>query len=84
MKETLDPNHADILAAMNNLGVTLGSWQRYRESMEVHRQVLRFRENALGSAHVDTLVTMNNLAMALFNLSRRNEARGLMLKVYSE
>lgn len=48
MKEVMGPNHDDTLMALDNLGVTLGSWHRYQESEEIHREVFIARETRLG------------------------------------
>src|SRR5262245_57294967 len=68
--------------AMDNLGVTLGSWKRYEESVVVHHQVLESREKMLGPTHVDTLTTMNNLEMALLDLGHADKAKELIVRVY--
>ena len=87
MKAIIDkkhPNYPDMLAALDNMGVTLGSWQRYQESLEIHQEVLEARLQLLGNTHADTLTAKANLAMALLDLGRLEEAKAHMDAVYLE
>ena len=59
-----------MLEALDNLGVTLGAWDRFQESHDVHQFVLAARLRSLGTTHLDTLSTKCNLAMALLDLGR--------------
>ncbi len=78
------PFYAQRLAAMDNLGVTLGSWRQYEASMKIHREALSGRCILLGETHLDTLTTKSNLAMALLDLGELEEADTLMQEVYSQ
>lgn len=84
MKEALGRDHDDTLAAFDNLGVTLGSWQRYEESEKIHGEVLLARDKRLGATNLGTLTTMNNLAMTLLNQSRPDEAKAIMKTVFEQ
>lgn len=88
MKCTIGPGHRlyrETLAALDNLGVTLGAWRRFRESLQIHREVLAAREKILGEpTHHDTLTTKANLAMALLDLRNLEEARCYMAEVYEQ
>ena len=79
-----DPRYKDTLAALDGLGVTLGSWRRYQESLEIHQQVLSARSKIIGDTHLDTLSTSSNVAMALLDLGRLEEAESRMTHVYEQ
>lgn len=87
MKSTIRPSHKSypkVLAAMDNLGVTLSAWRRYEDSLEVHCEVLDARQKLLGETHLDTLATKAHCAMAQLDLGRLKEARSNMEVVFSE
>ena len=87
MKAVIDKKHGnypDMLSALDNLGVTLGAWRRYQESLEIHQEVLEARTQLLGDTHADTLTTKANLAMALLDLGRLEEAKAHLNTVYFE
>ncbi len=69
IKAILGSDHDETLAALDNLGVTPGSWQRFNESMEIHRQVLIAREKRPGATDLDTLTKTNSLAIVLLDLN---------------
>lgn len=78
------PKYLDTVTALDNLGVTLGSWRKFEQSMSVHREVLEIRSQILGNTHLDTLATKSNLAMALLDLGKIEEAEAHMQEVYEQ
>ena len=62
MKIILDPNHPDIGASMNNLGITLHSLNKLDEAYKIHRETLAFRKRILDPNHPSIGTSMNNLA----------------------
>lgn len=78
------PKYLDTVTALDNLGVTLGSWRKFEESLCVHREVLEIRSQILGKTHLDTLATKSNLAMALLDLGKIEEAEAHMQDVYEK
>lgn len=78
---TLGAEHADTLAAMNNLALTLRELGDNARAIAVGRQLLEVSRRVLGNEHQHTLVTMGNLASALQDEELFSEALALKKEV---
>lgn len=78
------PKYPDRLAAIDNYGVTLGSWRLFKESLKAHEEVYHARVRLFGATNLDTLSTRANLAMALLDLKRLEEAESHITEVYQQ
>ena len=73
-ERVLGAEHADTLAARNNLEDALYYQGKYAEDEEQIRILMALKEKALGPEHPDTLKTRNNLGTLLFAEGKYAEA----------
>ena len=70
-------DHAETLAALDSLGLTLREAGESPEAEQVLRQVVAARSRVLGAEHLDTLESVNHLAVVLLDLTQPEEAEQL-------
>ncbi|KAK3676438.1 hypothetical protein LTR78_003714 [Recurvomyces mirabilis] len=73
--QTLDPHHADVVRAKNNLAASLNSQHKdldYAETLQL--DVIAADRDSLGPEHPDTLVSLNNLGNIYMHQGRFEKA----------
>ncbi|WUS95459.1 serine/threonine-protein kinase [Streptomyces sp. NBC_00708] len=70
----LGPDHAETLAARQQMAYALGRLGRHAEAHELHAAVLVSRERAVGPDHPETLRCRHNLAFSLSRLGHLEDS----------
>jgi len=73
-ERAVGPNHVDVAASLNGLGVVYMYQARYAEAQSLHERALAIRERALGNEHQTVADSLNNLGLVHGNQGRYAEA----------
>jgi tetratricopeptide (TPR) repeat protein len=79
-EKVLGPDHPDVAAVLNSIGLNYDKAGRYAEAELLYKRALAIREKALGSDHPDhyfVAQSLNNLALLYAEQSRYAEAEPL-------
>jgi CHAT domain-containing protein/tetratricopeptide (TPR) repeat protein len=76
-EKTFGPDHADVVAKLNNLAAIYQNLGRYADAEPLYRRLLAIREKALGPDHPDVALSLNYLAVIYQNLGRYADAEPL-------
>jgi tetratricopeptide (TPR) repeat protein len=77
-EKTLDPEHPDTAASLNNLAVLLHDQGDYAGARPLYERALAIREKALGPEHPETATSLNSLARVLHDQGDLAGARPLI------
>jgi tetratricopeptide (TPR) repeat protein len=76
-EKALGPDHPDVAASLNSLGLLYKQQGRYADAEPLYKRSLAIREKALGPDHPDVALSLNNLAALYYNQGRYAEAKPL-------
>jgi tetratricopeptide (TPR) repeat protein len=76
-EKTLDPNHLNVAAALNDLAALYVSQGHYADAEPLYRRALAIRERALGPDHRDVALSLGNLALLRSNQGHYADAESL-------
>jgi serine/threonine protein kinase/tetratricopeptide (TPR) repeat protein len=68
------PDHPEVAQVMNNLAVTLVSWDKLEEAEPLYRKALTIRKSRLGEKDLSVAETLGNLSFLLRREFRLEEA----------
>ncbi len=74
------PDHPNLAASLNTLGLLLSEQAKAAEAEPVYRRALAIRERALGPGHPDVAVSLNNLAQLFSGMGQYAQAEPLLLR----
>jgi eukaryotic-like serine/threonine-protein kinase len=74
-EKSLDADHPDIAASLNNLGGDFYVQGRYDEARQSYERSLAIRQKVLGANHPSVAASLNNLALVFQSQGRYDEAR---------
>jgi tetratricopeptide (TPR) repeat protein len=78
------PEHADTLAARNNLAVAYQAVGRAADAIPMFERTLADRERILGPGHPDVLITRSDLAVAYYAAGRAADAIPLLRHILAD
>ncbi|WP_198954263.1 CHAT domain-containing tetratricopeptide repeat protein [Moorena bouillonii] len=76
-QQVLGPDHPDVAANLNYLGVLYSSQGRYQEAESLFQQALQLRKRWLGEEHPDVAESLNYLGVLYSSQGRYQEAEPL-------
>jgi tetratricopeptide (TPR) repeat protein len=76
-QKTLQGDHSDIAACLNDLGCRRWFQHRYADAEEVHKRALDIRQKILGADHHLVAQSLNNLAVDYLHQGKVDEAQPL-------
>ncbi len=77
LRDALGPEHADTLAAMQDLADAYHAAGRWEESLPLKKETLRLRKDVIGPEHPDTLKSMSSLAESYRDAGQLEQALSL-------
>ena len=74
----LGPEHVDVAASYNNLGIVYRNLGDFQQAQDSHARALDIRLKQLGPEHVDVATSYNNLGIVYRNLGDCQQERTAM------
>jgi tetratricopeptide (TPR) repeat protein len=77
VEKTLDKDHPNVAACLNNLAMLYYATGRYSEAEPLYKRALDITEKTLGKDHLDVATCLNNLAGLYHDIGNYTDAESL-------